>query len=478
MSKVLIWTIGMILAIVPLSANAQKKTGNLNDKSSLAYIDQPTNSENPITSTATLELKKSKDTSDTTIKTTDNKSTTDKKVSSTTDPTNSTNPPNSLATRNPNETIISTESKIVYRASDSVKMIETTEVVKIGSKTITRTSRKPVIAVTPKTKAESAMLLPKTTEYVGNDKYKPVPLAGELNYYGHMNDYVLEYTKKYMGSFNRRLGSLTSPQKIACMKSIDQVFEKNNIPKELKYLAVIESALNKNAKSPVGAYGYWQFMEPTAKLMGLTVNSKRDDRSDIIKSTQAAAKYLNYLYDRLDDWLLVIAAYNSGPTPVIRAMKNTGKDDFWSIKKYLPKETQNHVLAFIATATIMERLDHFIQPGIPEDFKWSSLNVKRQIDTKDTAVVKKKNVLKEKFGEEEIKLMSIIRINNIIDLDVISQNLSIDRTLLGRWNYDYFSFMSEFEVGKSTYNLRIPKDKVEQFLEQKAKLEKLSRYVQ
>lgn len=464
MSKVLIWKIILILALVPMSVYAQTNSGNLNNKSSLAYIDQPANSENNVTSAPTLELKRVNGITDTTKKIT----------------TKNTNPSNASVesntnVRNPNGTVISSESKIVYRASDSAKMIETTEVVKVGNKTITRTSRKPVVAVSKNnSKVEHAMLLPKTTEYVGNDKFKPVPLAGELSYYGHMNDYVLEYTKKYMGSFNKRLSSLSSPQKIACMKSIDQVLEKNKIPKELKYLAVIESALNKNAKSPVGAYGYWQFMAPTAKLMGLTVNSKRDDRTDIIKSTQAAAKYLNYLYDRLDDWLLVIAAYNSGPTPVIRAMKNTGKDDFWSIKKYLPKETQNHVLAFIATATIMERLDHFIQPGLPEDFKWSSLNIKRHIETKDTTVQKKKNTLKERFGEDEIKLMSIIRINNFIDLDIISQQLQIDRTLLGRWNYDYFTFMSEFEPGKSTYNLRIPKDKLDQFLLQKSKLEKLS----
>src|SRR5690606_22195777 len=119
-----------------------------------------------------------------------------------------------------------------------------------------RISRKPDIP--PKPKTDPKMLLPKHTEYVGTAKCKPVPLAGELNYYGHMNDFVLDYTQKYMSSFNRRLGSLNSAQKVACMKTIDQIFESSEIPKELKYLAVIESALNKNAKSPVGAYGYWQ----------------------------------------------------------------------------------------------------------------------------------------------------------------------------------------------------------------------------
>ncbi len=118
---------------------------------------------------------------------------------------------------------------------------------------------------------------------------------------------------------------------------IDQVLKSHSIPKELKYLAVIESALNKNARSPVGAVGYWQFMESTAKLMGLKVSGRRDERTDLPKSTHAAAKYLSYLYDQLDDWLLVVAAYNSGPRPVINAMKRTGKDDFGPLNLYLPQ---------------------------------------------------------------------------------------------------------------------------------------------
>src|SRR5690606_11816518 len=115
-------------------------------------------------------------------------------------------------------------------------------------------------------------------------------------------------------------------------------------------------------------------MAPTARDMGLVVNRRRDDRRDLRKSTHAAAKYLSYLYGELDDWLLVVAAYNSGPRPVLNGISRTGKKDFWAIKQYLPKETQNHVLAFVATVIIMERLNAYIEPGLPSNFDWSSLN--------------------------------------------------------------------------------------------------------
>jgi membrane-bound lytic murein transglycosylase D len=299
--------------------------------------------------------------------------------------------------------------------------------------------------------------------------YKHVPLIGELDYYGNMNSYMVKYCKSYMSNFSRRLNSVNAKEKTFAV--MESVLEKYNIPKELKYLAVIESALNGNARSPVGAVGYWQFMAPTARLMGLTVSRHRDDRRDLYKSTVGAAKYLSYLYDRLDDWLLVIAAYNSGPRPVLNAIKRTGKNDFWTIKKYLPKETQNHVLAFVATATIMERLNNYIEPGLPDDFDWASLNHKH---SDGPAVTKIGNATSSsRFTTEELKSMALVRINKPLNLEVVASVLSIDRRKLGRWNYDYFEFIDNYQAG-NTYNFRIPKDKLDQFIEQKNYLEKTS----
>jgi len=306
-----------------------------------------------------------------------------------------------------------------------------------------------------------------------NDKFKQVPLAGETDYFGSMNSYMIDYVKGYMTHFGGRL-NVVNDRGLSVFETIEQVLKLHSIPKELKYLAVIESALNKNARSPVGAVGYWQFMASTARLMGLTVNGRRDERTDLVKSTHAAAKYLSYLYDQLDDWLLVIAAYNSGPRPVITAMKKTGEDDFWSIKKYLPKETQNHVLAFVATATIMERLNHFLLPGLPSNFDWTSLNVS------GAAVAKAKkpaNPLLSKFTEAEVKQMAIVRIKRPLDLEVVSAMLLIDRRQLGRWNYDYFDYLSEFKTG-DVYNFRIPKDKLDVFLEKLGALERASQNMQ
>lgn len=306
-----------------------------------------------------------------------------------------------------------------------------------------------------------------------NDKFKRVPLAGETDYFGNMNNYMIDYVKRYMSNFGGSLNTVNG-RGVSVFETMEHVLKTHSIPKELKYLAVIESALNKNAKSPVGAVGYWQFMAPTARLMGLTVNGRRDDRTDLVRSTNAAAKYLSYLYDQLGDWLLVIAAYNSGPRPVIAAINKTGKDDFWSIKQYLPKETQNHVLAFVATATIMERLNNFLLPGLPSDFDWASLNVTGSSLAK---AKKPTNPLLSKFTEDEVKRMAIVRIKKPLDLEVVSTMLNIDRRQLGRWNYDYFDYLADYKAG-NLYNFRIPKDKLDIFLEKLSALENASRNMQ
>ncbi len=300
---------------------------------------------------------------------------------------------------------------------------------------------------------------------VNHDK-KPVPLAGHVSYFGSMNDYVVSYTKKYMASHDRTL-AVVKKRGEKNFSLIDKILEKHNIPKELKYLAVIESALNNNAISRVGAVGPWQFMASTARMMGLTVNRKRDDRKDWTKSTNAAAKYLTYLYGELNDWLLVVAAYNSGPTPVQRAIARTGSNNFWDIKKYLPKETQGHVLAFIATASIFENMNNFIGlGGLPDDVDFSTVSAEPNAIA---AAVKK-----PMFTEEELNSMAIVRIGEPLSFDLLSQDLRIERRLLEKWNPDYEMFeMKTFEG--DYYSLRIPKDKLDNFIERKEFLTKRSR---
>ena len=299
---------------------------------------------------------------------------------------------------------------------------------------------------------------------------KPVYLAGEKAYYGNMNDYVIEYVKKYHNTHNRTL-NVVQNKSAKPFNVIDTVLKNHEIPKELKYLAVIESALNNKAISRVGAVGPWQFMASTARLMGLKVGKGKDERNDWEKSSNAAAKYLNYLYEDLNDWLLVVAAYNSGPAPVKRAIQRTGSTNFWDIKQYLPKETQGHVLAFIATATIFENLGGLIGNKLPEDINVAEKYVPKP---EAPAAAPAAKTSKPLYTEEELKQMAIIRITEPINLDFMANLLGMDANLLNKWNPDYELY--EYKTYPSDeYKLRIPKDKLSSFLEKKDFITKKSR---
>lgn len=287
-----------------------------------------------------------------------------------------------------------------------------------------------------------------------------VPLAGQKSYFRGMNDYVIEFVRKYLATHNRTLATVDTRAK-SKFPMIDNVLTKNNLPPQLKYLAVIESALNNRAVSPVGAVGPWQFMEGTGRLMGLTVNGKRDDRTDWFKSTAAAAKYLNYLYAEMQDWLLVIASYNCGPTPVKRAIEKTGSRNFWDIKPYLPLETQGHVLAFIATASIFENMKHFIPSGnIPDDFVMHPEMAPAKGEVK-------KPKPKITFSEAELKNMSVIYLKQPLSFEVLEAELQVDRHLLHKWNPDYELFVMNIYPDPE-YKLRFPKDKMDQYVEKRA----------
>jgi membrane-bound lytic murein transglycosylase D len=138
----------------------------------------------------------------------------------------------------------------------------------------------------------------------------------------------------------------------------EEMLDKYQLPMELKYLAVVESALNPRAKSRAGALGLWQFMPGTGRLYGLHYNSKLDDRMNIYKSTEAACQHFTDLYNIYHDWNLVLAAYNAGPGNVNKAIRRCGTStDYWEIRHYLPRETQNYVPAFVAINYLMNYSD-------------------------------------------------------------------------------------------------------------------------
>lgn len=165
---------------------------------------------------------------------------------------------------------------------------------------------------------------------------------------------------------------------------IEEYLAKYDIPLEMKYLAIVESALNPTAISRAGAGGLWQFMVSTGKMYGLEVTSYQDERFDAYKSTDAACRYLKFLYKTFGDWQLALAAYNSGPGNVNKAIRRSGgKRDFWSIKPFLPKETQGYVPAFIAVNYVMNHASEYnIYPKKPLTtfFEVDTVGVQKRVD--------------------------------------------------------------------------------------------------
>ena len=166
----------------------------------------------------------------------------------------------------------------------------------------------------------------------------------------------------------------------------EEAFDKQNVPLEIKYLAVVESALNPKAVSRVGATGLWQFMYQTGKQYGLKIDSYVDERSDPLKASQAAAQYMKNMYAIFGDWDLVLASYNSGPGNVAKAIRRSGgQQNYWNIRKNLPQETQGYVPAFLATMYIYEyHKEHGIKPERApiKHFATDTVMIKRQMSFK------------------------------------------------------------------------------------------------
>ena len=181
------------------------------------------------------------------------------------------------------------------------------------------------------------------------DRLKRMPTIIEMPY----NEVVQKFIDRYSGRLRHSVSYMLGASNFY-MPIFEEALETYGLPLELKYLPVIESALNPTAVSRVGATGLWQFMLATGKRYGLEVNSLVDDRRDPIKSSYAAANYLKDLYKVFGDWNLVIAAYNCGPDQINKAIHRAkGCKDYWQIYPYLPKETRGYVPAFIAANYIM-----------------------------------------------------------------------------------------------------------------------------
>lgn len=212
----------------------------------------------------------------------------------------------------------------------------------------------------------------------------------------------------------------------------EEILDKYNLPIELKYLAIIESALNPRAISRVGATGLWQFMYGTAKNLKMEITSLVDERRDVIRSTEKAAQYLRQLYDLYKDWHLAIAAYNCGPGNVNKAIARSGnKTDYWSIYYRLPRETRGYVPAFIAASYVMNYFrEHNLSPLFPQ--------VPLSTDT--------------------------LMVSNSLNLNQVAENLKLDIELLREINPVYRRDVIPATQEKP-YPLRLPNDKIDEFIQ-------------
>ena len=263
--------------------------------------------------------------------------------------------------------------------------------------------------------------------------------GSRLNYraVSFVQDYVVKNDKdlEHMKSWGKPYFNL-----------IEGVLSSYGLPKELKYLAVIESQLKAHSISWAGAVGPWQLMPVTARQLGLKVTHRYDERTNYYKSSQAAAKYLRDLYNEFGDWLLVIAAYNGGSGHIYTAMRKSHSRNFWDLQYYLPAESRNHVKKFIATHYIFEGqggITTLTKEEATEQLSGSSMYV-----------------FHRKLSPLELKNARTVSISGKYYSSIIAKYIMMDNAEFCRFNPEFDKVMASTN---NTYELTLPGDKMDLF---------------
>lgn len=258
------------------------------------------------------------------------------------------------------------------------------------------------------TDCQSDTLITELPDSIYKIRLQALPLIIEVPY----NEVVRKYILRYIKHSPRQLAALQRKSEYY-FPIFENIIARHQLPYELCYLSIVESALNPQARSHMGAAGLWQFMPATGKRYGLEVNSLVDERMDPIRSTEAACKYLSDLYDIFNDWNLAIAAYNCGPGNVNKAIHRAGgKRDFWSIYPFLPRETRGYLPIFIAVVYAMNYAGmHGICPSEPLLTMAS-----------DTIVTTQRQHLKQIAANLNIPLSELRRLNPQYPRDIIPGN--------------------------------------------------------
>ncbi len=294
------------------------------------------------------------------------------------------------------------------------------------------------------------------TRYGFKNLFSRYSYNSTLPYSSQVNPHAESYMQDYLKVHSKSLLKMKD-WGMPYFNLIDNIFAQYGLPKELKYLAVIESGLSTGATSWVGAGGPWQFMPYTARNYGLIVNGSMDERRDYYKSTHAAARYLLTLYKQMNrDWLLVIAAYNGGPGRVFSAMKRSGSKDFWALQYYLPEESRNHVKKFIATHYIMEGTGGITTTSQSGDV--SNIEYVNPGTVSGTTGNPYDN--KPMLSDAEKATAAVQTISGKYNSMVIAKNLSMEIAQFNKYNPQFDQMIG----ASGQFDLTLPADKMQLFL--------------